>query len=495
MEFTHLFVKVHGLVAVLELDVLARHERPVFRLDFLEGGGGAVFGFVLDFLRLPLVVGAADFRDVLGAELGVFLFEGFAHLAQVHKEHFAFAAPVLAHGIADLDFAGGLVVVQNPERHADVGGVEHVAGQNEDCLDLVVLQKFLADLPFVAFAAERTVAEQKARYAVFGEFRENVQNPAVVRVTRGRHGVAFPARVIEEFVFGTPRFLVERRGRHDKVGFQILVLVFGKGVGGFVAQVAGDAADGEVHLRKFIRGAGVFLAIYGDFALVAVVRLDKLHALHEHAARTAAGVVNLAAVGFNHFGDETDNCLGCIEFALALAFGDGELAEEIFIDAANDILFLVFDGVDAVDVADERREFCGVELQAREIVVGERPAQRLVLLFDVRKRGVDQERNITLAGMLDDKAPAGSFFQIKDVVLVVELGHFHVFLAAGGDELFALFLELVACKLQEDKRKHHVLVFGGFHAAAQLVRRLPERGLYGLFGDGFLFCGRRLRRS
>ena len=195
------------------------------------------------------MVGAADFRDVLGTELGVFLFEGFAHLAQVHKEHFAFAVTVLAHGIADLDFAGGLVVVQNPERHADVGGVEHVAGQNEDCLDLVVLQKFLADLLFVAFAAEGPVTEQESCYAVFGEFRENVQNPAVVRVARGRHGVAFPARVVEEFVFGTPRFLVERRVRHDKVGLQILVLVFGKGVGGFVAQVAGDAADGEVHLR------------------------------------------------------------------------------------------------------------------------------------------------------------------------------------------------------------------------------------------------------
>ena len=180
------------------------------------------------------------------------------------------------------------------------------------------------------------------------------------------------------------------------------------------------------------------------------MRLDKLHALYEHAARTAAGVVNLAAVGLDHFGDESDDCLGRIEFALALAFGDGELPEEIFIDAANDILFLVLDGVDAVDVADERREFRGVELQAREIVVGECPAQRLVLLFDVCKRGIDQERNVALAGMLDDKVPAGSFFQVKDVVLVVELGHFHVFLAAGGDELFALFLELVACELEED---------------------------------------------
>ena len=102
---------------------------------------------------------------------------------------------------------------------------------------------------FVAFAAERTVTEQESCHAVFGEFRENVQNPAVVRVARRRHSVAFPARVIEEFVFGTPRLLIERRVRHDKVSLQILVLVFGKGVGGFVAQVAGDATDGEVHLR------------------------------------------------------------------------------------------------------------------------------------------------------------------------------------------------------------------------------------------------------
>ena len=100
-----------------------------------------------------------------------------------------------------------------------------------------------------------------------------------------------------------------------------------------------------------------------------MVSLDKLHTLHEHAARTAAGVVNLATIGFNHFGNQADNRLGRIEFALTLAFGNGELAQEIFIDAAHHVLLLVLERVDAVNFADERREFRGIQLKPREIVV------------------------------------------------------------------------------------------------------------------------------
>ena len=433
MQGTHFFVKVHLLIAVLEFNVLAGYKGPVLGFDFLEGCGGAVFGFILDFLDLPLVIGAADFFDVCNTELGVFLFEGFAHLAQVHKEHFAFSAAVLAQFLAHLHFVGRLVVVQNPEGHADVCGVEHVAWQNEDCFHLVVLQEFLADLLFVAFAGECAVTQEESGHTIVGELGENIQDPAVVRVARGRHGVAFPARVIQEFVFGAPGFLVERRIGHDEVGFQILVLVVREGVGGFFAQVPGDAADGEVHLRQFVRSAGVFLTVHGDFALVAVMRFDKLHALHEHAARTAAGVVDFAAVGLDHFGDEADDCFRGVEFALSLAFGDGEFPEEVFVHAADDILFLVLDGVDAIDVADEGRQFFGVQLQAREIVVGESSAEALVLLFDVGESRVDEQGDVGLAGMLDDEALAGSFFQVKDVVLVVELGHIKVLFAASLD--------------------------------------------------------------
>jgi len=68
---------------------------------------------------------------------------------------------------------------------------------------------------------------------------------------------------------------------------------------------------------------------------IAVVALHKLERLHEHTARTAAGVVDLALVGLDHFRDQIDHTLGCIELAPQLALGGGKLAEEIFINPAR----------------------------------------------------------------------------------------------------------------------------------------------------------------
>ena len=60
--------------------------------------------------------------------------------------------------------------------------------------------------------------------------------------------------------------------------------------------------------------------------------LDEVGRLHEHAARTAGGVVDLAVKGFEDLHDEPHDRGGGEELAALLAFGEGELAEEVLVD-------------------------------------------------------------------------------------------------------------------------------------------------------------------
>ena len=60
--------------------------------------------------------------------------------------------------------------------------------------------------------------------------------------------------------------------------------------------------------------------------------------LHEHAAGAAAGVVNAALVGGEHLDQQPDDADGGVELAAVLAFGAGELGEEILVDAAEQVL-------------------------------------------------------------------------------------------------------------------------------------------------------------
>jgi hypothetical protein len=71
--------------------------------------------------------------------------------------------------------------------------------------------------------------------------------------------------------------------------------------------------------------------------LAAVLQHEAL-ALHEEAARAAAGVVHAALEGFEHFDDQADDALGRVELAAALAGGNREFAEEVFVDVAEDVL-------------------------------------------------------------------------------------------------------------------------------------------------------------
>ncbi len=71
------------------------------------------------------------------------------HLPKIHKQDFigAVAKSYIASGA--LLYAGLFVLVQYPRRDRNIRGIEHIAGQDNDSLNAVVLNQTLADLVLV----------------------------------------------------------------------------------------------------------------------------------------------------------------------------------------------------------------------------------------------------------------------------------------------------------------------------------------------------------
>ena len=343
-----------------------------------------------------------------------------------------------------------------------------------------------------ALTLRATLTGSLCRSAPIREFAHHVENPGVVgpalRGTGGRGVVAVPASVVDEFVGAAPVLQVEGGIGHDVVGLEVGVLILEEGVGGDFAEVGGEPAHGEVHLGQLVGGGGELLPVDGDVLLVAVVAFDKFDGLDEHAAGAAAGVVDLAFVGLDHFGDEIDDALRGVELAPELALGGGELAEEVFIDPADGVLLLVLDGVDVVDGIDEGGELADIEPEAGEVVVGQGALERGIAFLDVGEGGVDFYRDVALLGMLLDVGPAPGFRQVEDILHGVELHHVEVVLLALGHELGPSLLELVGDELEEDQREDDVLVLRRLDGAAKLVGGVPE-GFFEGFLFGRFFCG------
>jgi len=76
-----------------------------------------------------------------------------------------------------------------------------------------------------------------------------------------------------------------------------------------------------------------FLVIDRDVADAAATRLHEFFALHEHAARASARVVNSALVGCKHPDQHAHDMSGGMERAAFLALGAGELRQKIRVDA------------------------------------------------------------------------------------------------------------------------------------------------------------------
>lgn len=101
-----------------------------------------------------------------------------------------------------------------------------------------------------------------------------------------------------------------------------------------VADVTFETVDSEVQATKAAGLIGLFNSMNGEFSGGVLLMLrHKPRRLDEHAARTASGIEDAAVIGLNHLGQQADDATGRVELAAPLAFGAGELAKEIFVDA------------------------------------------------------------------------------------------------------------------------------------------------------------------
>jgi hypothetical protein len=238
-----------------------------------------------------------------------------------------------------------------------------------------------------------------------------------------------------------------------------------------------------------------------DVAELAAVGFDELLGLHEHAAGAAAGVVDAALVGGEHFDQQAHDAGRGVELAAVLALGAGELGEEVLIDAAEEILgasgLLLVARADGADEVDEFAEAVLVEAGAG-VVLGQHALEARVVALDGDHGVVHDLADGGLLGVGLEVRPArvgGHPEDVLGLVFVRVLGIGALVVALAGEELGAVLLEAVGDVLEEDEAEDDVLVLRRVHVVAQLVGGEPELGLEAEVGGGVNQAPRRRPRA
>ena len=209
-------------------------------------------------------------------------------------------------------------------------------------------------------------------------------------------------------------------------------------------------------------------------------------ALHEHAGRAAARVVDSPLVRREHLDQHADHAARRVELPAVLSFGTGELREEVFVDAAQDVLRAVL-GIAQPDRADH------VDQLAQAVLVERRPAKILrqdsleprIVPLDGDHRLVDQLADRRLLGVVLQRLPASLGRHPENIVRAVLVRIFGIGpFAHFGQQLLMPLFEGVGDVLEEDQPQHDVLVLGRIHVVAELVSGQPELGLEAEIGGG-----------
>ena len=426
------FVVLHG---VFDADVAARSEDVVLLGDVCGFDDGTEAFFVLEFAFLEFFEGAREAFNVLFAEVAVLAVHHVAHVAGVNEERLAF-----------LFFAAAY----EPERDGDGDAVEELGGHGDYAFDEVRFDDAFADFAFAAgLSAESAVRKDEPDFSAGCEVVNHVFDPCEVRVACRREAV-LPARVFLQ-LFLAPVLEVEGRVRHDEVEAFVGMQVVEERIFVVFAEVCVDAADGHVHFRHF-PGVGVgLLSVNAYIVAVAAMVLDKLDALHEHAAGAAARVIDAFAFArLEDFDDGFHDACGGVEFAALHAFVTRELRDAVFVGAAEQILARF--GVAHVHVAehiDHIAEYTLVEVGGR-VVLWEHAFERLVVLLDFDHRLVENLADFGGVSSLGDFGPAGVLRNKEDVFAHVFVKiFFETF--TFGDELVVAFFECGRNVAQEDE--------------------------------------------
>src|SRR6266566_3190204 len=144
------------------------------------------------------------------------------------------------------------------------------------------------------------------------------------------------ARVVFDLFFIHAIHIKRWISHHEVESAATIMHVFVVAIG--LANITRKTVYCQVHAAQAHGLGGLLLAINGDVgAGVLLVVLHETGALHEHTTRTAGGVKDAPLKGFDDLDDQFDDGGRREEFAALLSLGHGELAQEIFIDFAEDV--------------------------------------------------------------------------------------------------------------------------------------------------------------
>jgi hypothetical protein len=182
---------------------------------------------------------------------------------------------------------------------------------------------------------------------------------------------------------------------------------------------------------------------------VAAVRLDELLALHEHAARAAAGVEHAALGGLDHLDQRAHHRLRGVEVPAQPPLGRGELGEEVLVHAAEEVLGVGFFGscssTPLSSRSARRADACRAAGRAKSLG----KVCRSVVRLSIASIALSMPGRCPAAGLLLQRRPARlraaprtrSPRVLVDVLDVVALGH---------ERRFAQLFERVRDVLEEE---------------------------------------------
>src|SRR5690349_1441202 len=403
---------------VFRADVSARGKDKAVGRDFFGGSGFAEAGDVgvgRSMLRpyrgAPRMIRARDAGDFFFGELAVLAIHERAHFAGVNEEGLASAVSEQflvrrTRRRPAVPFIPG----QEPQADGNLGDVKQLARKSDHAVHEVGFDDGFTDFAFAGLiGGHRAIGENESGDAIGRKVVNEVLDPGEIGVAGGRNA-EFPARVFFE-AFAAPIAVVERRIGEDEIGFEVLVGVVVKGTFAVPGDIGLDAADGEVHFAEAPGGLVGFLAVDAEVGAAAAVGFDEFFGLDEHAAGAAARVIDAAFVRLDHFDEELDDGLRGVEFATLFAFGGSELAEEVFVHAAKNILGAAF-LVSEADGADEIDEFAEAALieGLASVVLGKHALEAGIFLFNGEHGVVEElaDAGLAAACSLSQRAALGT---------------------------------------------------------------------------------------
>src|SRR6266566_4522569 len=144
------------------------------------------------------------------------------------------------------------------------------------------------------------------------------------------------ARVVFDLFFIHAIHIKRWISHHEVESAATIMHVFVVAIG--LANITRKTVYCQVHAAQAHGLGGLLLTVNGDVGSgVLLVVLHETGALHEHATRTTCWIKDTSLKGFDDLDDQLDDGGGCEELTAFLSLGHGELAQEVFIDFAEDV--------------------------------------------------------------------------------------------------------------------------------------------------------------